>query len=76
MRPWQTTSRKQIAFWIRDAAMVRWISGGDANNWRDSRQDDGWTEDDCNVFLKHFESEINKAEKDLESWIDGEANIT
>lgn len=75
MQPWKTATRKQIAFWIRDAGLCQ-CSAGDLDAWHEGRQvHDKWTEAESNEFVRLFSQEIDEAEKDVESWLDADSNI-
>jgi len=67
MRPWESASRKQINTWVKDAAMSL-FTGDNFDAWTELRIDEGWTDKDCNVFLKDFDHEIDAAHNQLERW--------
>jgi len=71
----RNASPKQIKVWIRDAAMSL-FTGCDYDAFEEMRQlEDGWTEEETAAFLNLYNSEILKAQGQIERWFDGEAEI-
>jgi len=69
MKPWETALREQITQWIRDAAFTH-VAHGDYELWTwHMRAQEGWSEEECNEFLKKFQHRIRNSIIHLEAWL-------
>ena len=73
LKPWQTVSKEQIKCWIKEAAMVHWVTG-DFEDWFSKMRliDEQWTQEACDEFLRRYNREIVKVERFIDDWLESE----
>lgn len=66
---------KELRVLIREVVINRWASGDD-DSWLEARVDNGWTEQEATDFLNYYDSQIKRAETQMERWLEGEGEFT